>query len=444
MTARGWSLLRHHRSIRRIAAGMGSNAYAQATTLGIQLASLPLFLAHWDLATYGQWLVLSALPSYLSMADVGMVTAAGNGMTMAVGAGDTARANRLFQSALAFVLCMVGAIAAVVGIAWWLLPASWSPGQGAATAVALLSVGVLVSLLGGLPEAVYKATERYALGAALGSTTRLLEWAGGLVGLIVSGSFIAVALGMLIPRVLCTLAMSLHAARTTPALRWGFADATRDEIRACAAPALSFMAFPAANALQFQGATLVAAALLGPAAAVVFNTYRTLARVTVQATASFSHALWPEFSTLYGRRDMAALGALYAHSRWLGAGLAAGAGAAVYAAAPFVLQAWSHGKVPFLPGMMLAAMAYAAAAGCWHVPRVLLLATNTHGALAWVQLLASALVLPLAAWLALQLGVAGLALALVVLEAAMLLFSLRLCSALLAPPPSVQPLRAAT
>jgi len=68
---------------RRIIAGMGANSFGMAITIGIQLISLPLFLHYWNTSTYGVWLMLSAIPAYLSMADVGMVTAAGNRMNMA-------------------------------------------------------------------------------------------------------------------------------------------------------------------------------------------------------------------------------------------------------------------------------------------------------------------------------------------------------------------------
>jgi hypothetical protein len=43
-----------------------------------------LYLLCWDLSTYGTWIVLSAVSSYLSMADFGMVYTAGNRMTMAI------------------------------------------------------------------------------------------------------------------------------------------------------------------------------------------------------------------------------------------------------------------------------------------------------------------------------------------------------------------------
>ena len=425
--------LLHRPLVRRLLASTGSNAYAQATSIAMQLLSLPLFLAHWDVATYGQWLVLSALPAYLAMADAGMLSAAGNRMTMLIGAGKQQQANRAFQSALVFVLAVSTAALLLVLLAVLLWPTVGDGTPQARWVVLVLAAGVVASLLGGLPEAVYKATQRYALGAALANTTRLLEWLGGLAGLWWGGDFLSVALGGLTMRLLCTLAMSAHAAATTPTFHWGFADASLSEIRGCAAPAISFMAFPAANAFNFQGMTLLVAAVLGPTATVVFNTYRTLARVTVQATAVFSLALWPEFSRIYGQGRIEVLSALYRRSWRLGMVLATAASLLVYLVAPWVLHAWSGGRITFQPELMLVAMVYAAAAGAWHVSRVLLLSTNRHIGLAWPFLVASVLALPLAWWLARAFGLVGVMFAMLALELAMVALCSLLSRRLLAP-----------
>jgi O-antigen/teichoic acid export membrane protein len=436
-SSRGSALraLMQHRMVRRIVAATGSNAYAQATTIVIQLLSLPLFLSRWDVATYGTWLVVSAVPAYLAMADVGMVTAAGNRMTMLIGEDRPALANEVFQSALAFVLAVASA-ALVIVVAVALL---WNPEAQqiphAKAAIMLLCAGVFFTLIGGFPEAVYKATHRYALGNALSTTTRLFEWIGSIVGLQLTGDFAGVALGALVPRAVCTLAMIVHAARTTPIFRWRLADASMVEIRRCVTPAVSFMAFPIANALNFQGMTLVAASTLGPAATVVFNTYRTMARVTVQATATFSNALWPEFSRLYGQRNRTSLAVLFQRSQLLSFALAAGASAVVYLVAPTFIGVWSKHQIAFSSTLMVPTMIYAAIAGGWHVSRTLLLATNEHRALAWPFLIASILVLPLAWALAKPFGIVGIVAAMLVLELAMLLWCQYLSRRLLAPEP---------
>src|ERR1700730_1808923 len=98
---------------RRIASGMGANALGQVITIGTQLAALPIYLHFWDTTRYGIWLMLSAVPSYFSMADVGMVSAAGNKMTMELGSGDSQAANRTFQSALVFMLGSCGGLSVI-------------------------------------------------------------------------------------------------------------------------------------------------------------------------------------------------------------------------------------------------------------------------------------------------------------------------------------------
>lgn len=429
----GFRALLRHRMLRRIVASTGSNAYAQAATIAIQLLSLPLFLSHWDLATYGNWMVVSAVPAYLAMADVGMVTAAGNRMTMLAGDGNATLANQVFQSALAFVLavCACAVVLIVAGVFVWSSVGDLSSQAG--WAVVLLSLSVVAALIGGFPEAVYKATHRYALGAAFATTTRLVEWAGSIVGLWLSGSFAGVALGALIGRAVCTGAMIVHARRTTPEFAWGFRSASAREVRRCVGPAISFMAFPVSNALNYQGMTLIAASVLGPAATVIFNTYRTMARVTVQATATFGNALWPEFSRLFGQNDLKRLGILYHRSRLLGIALAAAASAVVYLSAPTVLNVWSKGQIAFSAPLMLIAMVYAAIAGGWHVPRVLLLSTNEHRALAWPFLVASAACLPLAWLLARSFGLIGIMAAMLALEACMLIWCSYLSRRLLVP-----------
>lgn len=383
--------------IRRIAASTGANMYAQATTIGIQLLSLPLFLSRWGLETYGQWLIISAIPAYISMADVGMVSAAGNRMTMLVGNKDQAGASAVFQSATAFMSIVCLSVAVVAALIIQFLPVDYLPSADSRLALQALVLAVLFALFGGLPEAVYRATHRYAFGTFVSNTIRLCEWAGGLAGLWLYGSFVAVAIGMLIARVIGTLAMIINVRRDSPEFEWGFAKATVQEIRDTAGPAIAFMAFPLGNAIAFQGVTLVVAATLGPAATAIFNTYRTIARVTVQATATFGHALWPEFSRLFGAGDFQLLSTIYKRAYVMGIVTSALTGVAVYVVAPYVLGAWSKGKIDFMPDLMVMAMLYATIAGCWHVCRVLLLATNKHGHLAWQYLVVSGLTLP-AAW----------------------------------------------
>lgn len=410
--------------IHRVIHGMGANSFGMAVTIVIQLVSLPLYLLYWDTATYGTWLMLSAIPAYLSMADVGMISAAGNKMTMALGKGDVLQANRVFHSAQMFMGVVCGALALlVVPIVLW-APLPWLASMDIRVALAALSISVLVSLVGGLSDAVFKSTQRYATGTMLGTFVRLGEWLGAMIGLATIGSFPAVAMCGLAVRLAGTLALIVLAQRGDHGLTWGTHLADRAEIHTTVKPALAFMAFPLANALSFQGMTLLVGALFGPIAVAVFNTYRTISRVAVQVTAIFSHALWPEFSRLFGQGAVAGINSLFRRSSLLSAAQALLLSLILYFLSPWLLQVWTRGAIEFDPSLMQLMLLYAAVAGIWHVPRVLLMATNQHIGLSQWSIVAAVLSVGLSWLLGSQFQLNGIGAAMLVSE----LFIAIICS----------------
>ena len=383
---------------RRIIAGMGANSFGMAITISIQLASLPLYLHYWSTSTYGVWLMLSAVPSYLSMADVGMVTAAGNKMTMAMGKGNVTEANRVFQSAQMFMVIVCGSLALLVVplVLWAPLPGLNNLDQR--VALSAMSLSVLFSLFGGLSDALFKSTERYATSSMLSNYVRLGEWLGYMAGLMMVGSFAAVAVAGLAMRLIGIVAGMMLANKGSHGLSWGMYAADRIELRTMVKPAVAFMAFPLANALSFQGVTLLVGALFGPVVVALFNTYRTIARVAVQVTAILSHAVWPEFSRLFGQGDMTAVQRLYRLTALLGAAQSLLLSLVIYFISPWMLRIWTHGAIEFVPALMLLMLLYAAIGGIWHIPRVLLMATNQHINLAYWSLASGLLTVGLA-WL---------------------------------------------
>jgi O-antigen/teichoic acid export membrane protein len=421
-------------SARRIVAGMGANTIGQVVTIGIQLASLPLFLRYWDISRYGLWLMISAVPSYFSMADAGMVAAAGNEMTMAVARGDIATANRVFQTALIFMLGTCGLLALVGLPAALIVPWSLIVDSDRRIALCALILGVLLSLFGGLSEAIFRATGRYALGTSLSNCVRLAEWCGWVVGLVFYGSFASVALCGLVVRVLGLATTIAWSCKGQHGLQWRFRSARWVEMRAMLRPALSFMAFPLANALSFQGMTILTGVILGTSAVAVFNTYRTLARVVVQVTSVFSHALWTEFSHRFGKRGAEAIKRMYRRSALVGVRLALGLSLFLYLVGPLLLRLWTHGAIPLKSSLMLLMLIYAAVAAAWHVPRVLLLSTNEHNALAGWSLCAAVVSLLLTAVLCPVWKLDGAAVAMLVSEAGIALICAFLVQSLLKAP----------
>jgi O-antigen/teichoic acid export membrane protein len=384
---------------RRIASGAGAYGYAQAVSIGTQLVSLPLFLYHWDMATYGYWLALTALPFYLSLADAGISTASSNQMIGLIAQGRKARAADVFQSAVAFLSSTSLLVLLLVAATLWLLPATTLQAPHWKPVLMLLSISVVLSLFCSLAEVIYKATGGYAAGTYLVTTGRLVDWAGGMVGLVLTKSFIGVAASAMLARLAYTLLGIWLSQRRTDFLCWGVRRASLADIKAAAAPGMLFLSLSLTNALSLQGFTLLVAATLGPAATAVFNTYRTVARIVVQVTNALSNPLWPELTALKGQQDDGAFWKLYRRANRLGLLIAAAGALLVYLVSPWLLDAWTHGHIPFTPTSMALFLAYAAVCSATQVPRVVLMSINRHGGLAW-QSLAAAVVSLGVAWLA--------------------------------------------
>src|SRR6202171_4850106 len=154
----------------RLIRGFGATALGPVVTAIIQLGTVPLLLHAWGAAKYGDWLLLSAVPSYLGLSDMGFGTASGSDMTMRVAAGDRDGALRTFQSSWALltsvsIVMLLLASATVWWIPWqrWLRLSSVSSLQ-AATIMIILGAYVIVGQQNNVAESGYRCDGNFATG----------------------------------------------------------------------------------------------------------------------------------------------------------------------------------------------------------------------------------------------------------------------------------------
>jgi hypothetical protein len=83
----------------RLVGGAGAQAYAQVVQLLVRLGEVPLFLAIWTAPTYGKWLVLAAIPGFLTFADGGFATTSARDLMIRLAAGDLAGARAVATEA---------------------------------------------------------------------------------------------------------------------------------------------------------------------------------------------------------------------------------------------------------------------------------------------------------------------------------------------------------
>lgn len=376
----------------RLASGAGAFAYSQAVTVATQMLSLPLFLRYWSSEQYGEWLMLSAIPVYLGMADFGIVAVAGNKMTMHIARREINDANRIFQSALAFATVSALIVGGICIAAVLMTDTALLSTSERKVALCLLLIAMQVTMFSGAIDIVFRANHQYARGTYLMNNARLAEMTFAVVAVAMAGSLLAAATGFLVGRVGLTAIMYAHGRRRFPEFRWGLADAKCRDLREMIKPAIAFLAFPAGNAIAFQGITLIIGSCLGPATVTLYNTYRTLSRVLVQTSLLVARPLWPEISAQFGLGNTSKIRTALVLGTGTTIVLMITCGAALLWFAPAILEAWTHAKVAYDADLFILFLIAAGISGIWQVAMVVLGATNRHAQFATAYLALTALV----------------------------------------------------
>ena len=409
----------------RLLKGFAAQGFAQVINLIIQIGSVPLFIHFWGKLLYGEWIVLSTIPSYFGLSDLGFANAAGTEMTMLVGRGDKAGALKVFQSAwvlvtglsLVVTLTMLGLVR-FLPLGRWLHISTLTHAE-ITTVVSILVFQVFFDLQTGLIGNGYRCDGHYAVGTMVRNTQRLAEFLAAAIALLCHAHLIALALAVMLTRLTGNLLSMLDIRRRSPWLQVGWTHADWPTLKRITSPALTFMGFPLGNALSLQGMVTVIDATLGPVAVVIFSTSRTLTRFVWQILNAITNTIWVELSTAFGANDIALARSLHRRACQAAMWLAVISSAALFVAGPTIYRLWTRGKVPFDPVLFGLLLLVVIANSLWSTSYVVLLAVNRHQKLAVVYVLATALSLGLAFLLTPLIGLHGAALALLVIDAFM-------------------------
>jgi len=160
-----------------------------------------------------------------------------------------------------------------------------------------------------------------------------------------------------------------------------FGDVDIPLLKSMIFPSLTFMAFPAGNAIVYQGFTLLVNKAFGAESVVLFNTTRTLCSFLRQLLSTMQQAVWPEYSIAYGKHDVARMRDL--HRKAFSIAMAGGLiiGIFLLLAGPWIYRFWTHSKILFSYPLMEAFLVVTLCEVTWQTSSVCLKATNTHSRL---------------------------------------------------------------
>ena len=406
----------------RLMRALGATALSPVVTAVIQLGSVPLLLHAWGAAKFGDWLILSAIPSYLTLSDLGLGNASGSDMSMRLGAGDKKGALQTFQSSWVLVTAVSFAVLLLaLPIVWWIpwqvwLKLSSISSRDAAKVVSVLGAYIVLSQQNGIAESGFRSDGHFATGMFWIAILRLAEVVTSTIVAVLGRSLLAVALTYLCVRCVGTIAYILTLRYVSPWIRYGIRHARLETIKLMAAPAFGFMALPLGAALSVQGLTLVIGARLGPIAVVSFSTMRTLSRVSLQLISVIKNALWPELSRAFGAGNISLVRRLHRHACQASLSLSLGGGLFLWLCGPLIYRLWIGHNVSFDATCFHILLVVVITNSLWDTSSVIPMSMNGHSRIAANYVGATALSMILAWILVASWGLVGAAVALLVTD----------------------------
>jgi O-antigen/teichoic acid export membrane protein len=405
----------------RLLKSFAASALGPVVTSVFQVITVPLYLRSWGTHLYGEWLILAAVPAYLSLTDFGFASVAAVTMNIDVAGGRKDQALTTFQCAFALT-AVIGLVMLSLIVASTLLPLKQLLGltimSEAQTRVifVLLSLWILVALQSNLNQAGFRGDGNYAFGVMSVNIVRLIEAIAVSIAVILKASPVCVAAIMLVNSTVGMLVNRWSLRIKSPWLKFGFKYADAKRTKELVVPALGYMAFPIGDAVSLQGMTLAIGMVLGPVAVVAFSTLRTLTRLVIQAIRIIMYSISPEISAAQGAGDLKETRRLHQISCQLSLWTSMIAAVALAFGGDFILRLWTHNRVSMNHPTFWMLLGVVVANSVWHGSSALMLASNQHSKAGGVYLVVTVLSLGLAVALMEHFKLPGAAAALLLVD----------------------------
>ncbi|QNI33355.1 lipopolysaccharide biosynthesis protein [Alloacidobacterium dinghuense] len=424
---------------RRLVASFMANIFGRLSTTIIQIVSVPIYLSHWGAHLYGEWLLLSTIPTYFSLSDIGLGSVAGNEMTMLAAAGKLDEALEVFQSVwIVTTTCSSIAGLLLFGLIWFIPLDRWLHIQQLSVVdvrivILFLGLSTLLTMQETLFQACFRCVGRYAYGTSMKTTFTLSSFMLILVPVMLGFSARWVAFTYMLVNAVGTLVLWFLLRREIKWIKFGVKYARRSAVKRLVSPAVAMLSVPFANSLNLQGILIVIGSILGPTAVVTFSTARTISRSAYQVMQLVNNSVWPEVSAAFGARNMELARKLHRHACQLSIFLCCCVTLTVAVFGKYVWKLWTIGKVPTDPVLLNIMLAQLVVSSLWFTSSVIPISINKHQTMARVLVVSSVVSLLLAAGLmkvpALELR--GAALGLVIGDAINAFYILRISLRLL-------------
>lgn len=409
--------------------GVGANAFGQFVGILLQVMQLPVLLGLYGVNLAGEWLLLSSIPAYIALSDIGVSNVAANSISMYIASGDGRNAGRVLHSLCRFlvliVVIMLGvSLAIALSVDWVFLLGFTVINSGQASLIiVLLSAGAVIHLCSGVFYGVYRGCGQGARIIVMMNVGRLVDFLALVFVWLWRLSVVEMAFIILFVRVVFVAYLFSDSARNCGALPLGFRQGSWACVRAMLRPSLSFMMFPLGNAFYFQGLSFVVNATMGASGVVMYNVCRVVSRLVPMVTQILRQTLWLEYPGLFTTGQLSLIKMLQRSAAGVTWFFVIFSIVILVPFGPKIIELWTSDVVAADRGLLFLFLLIAASNAMWNVNSTILISTNRHEGFAVIYLLSVGLALFFSYCASGWLGLYGIGLILLIAELPLIYYS---------------------
>jgi O-antigen/teichoic acid export membrane protein len=407
---------------RRVAKGTLANVVRQLLNVVAQIVLVPVLLRFWGDQSYGEWQILAAAVSYMTLLDFGMQTYVVNCMCQCHARGDMQEFTRSLHSALAFsaTMCMIAVLVVIPTIAfaplndWFQL--TITSRDTAVIVSGMIALQTICSLPVGIIGGIYRAVGEYARDITIANIHRVVTLLLTLFIVVAGGGFIAVAAMQLIALVIVLFCIGWDIQRRHVDIRLGFRESDRTLALSFVAPSVLFFLIQISTALAIQGSTLLIGAMCGATAVAVLATLRALVNLVPQAAHSLSSTLWPEFTSFEATGEYGLLDGLHRLGAKLSLLICLCAAVFLHFTGRDIVALWTGNRVVYDQQLMDALLILQVPTSWYLMSSLVLISSNNHRVPALCRIISCISGLSLGWMLVEPMGASGVVLGLAIAE----------------------------
>jgi len=291
--------------IKNIIAGTGN----QAINVICRLIQVPLLLSVLGTSEYGRWIVLSSIPSILSMSNIGFGSVAANDISISIAANNIKKAKEIYSTTLIIIIGIVVNIFLISLIASNFINFSGFLGVSNTRereiqyAFIFLALNVLINFPNEVFSSRFRAARMANVSIAISGFRPLVDLIAISFVVRFSTTFDDLSLALLTTSVIYLFFIQQWSRKVMPCLSFSFKFVKFENFYSLFTKGLSFQLFTLGNILQLQGTIFVIQFILGPTYVALYSSIRTLTGIVNQALGMINQATWPEFTHLLGKSD---------------------------------------------------------------------------------------------------------------------------------------------